>query len=131
MWAGLVGSVRGTDGSNNEENRAEKGKKGTVLILLAFYYLPEILCCQVSGLVVCVMGVADGSLSIGDTVLFATMINQLYVPLTFFGSYYRQVGWRSILIADMNLTSPPPSLHFPFLTSSKGSEGPHRHGEHV
>ena len=40
---------------------------------------------------VCVLGVADGSLTIGDTVLFVTMINQLYVPLTYFGSYYRQV----------------------------------------
>jgi ATP-binding cassette subfamily B (MDR/TAP) protein 6 len=46
----------------------------------------------VSGLVVCVRGVADGTLTIGDTVLFITMINQLYVPLTYFGSYYRQVG---------------------------------------
>ena len=46
---------------------------------------------QVSGMVVCVYGVAHGTLSIGDTVLFVTMINQLYVPLTFFGSYYRQV----------------------------------------
>ncbi|KAG1666247.1 hypothetical protein FOA52_011549 [Chlamydomonas sp. UWO 241] len=45
----------------------------------------------VSGLVVCVRGVADGSLTIGDTVLFVTMINQLYIPLTYFGSYYRQV----------------------------------------
>jgi hypothetical protein len=45
----------------------------------------------VTGMVVCVLGVAEGSLTVGDTVLFVTMMNQLYVPLTFFGSYYRQV----------------------------------------
>ena len=58
------------------------------------------------------MGVADGSLSIGDTVLFVTMINQLYVPLTFFGSYYRQVSGRKILVADMTLLLPSPPPHF-------------------
>jgi ABC-type transport system involved in Fe-S cluster assembly fused permease/ATPase subunit len=45
-----------------------------------------------SGLVVCVWGVAEGSLTVGDTVLFVTMMQQLYVPLTYFGSYYRQVS---------------------------------------
>ena len=37
---------------------------------------------QASGLVVCVLGVTDGSLSVGDTVLFVTMINQVggWVP---------------------------------------------------
>lgn len=45
-----------------------------------------------SGLIVCVWGVAQGTLTVGDTVLFVTMMQQLYVPLTFFGSYYRQVG---------------------------------------
>lgn len=49
-----------------------------------------------SGLVVCVWGVAEGSLTVGDTVLFVTMMQQLYVPLTYFGSYYRQVSmyWK-------------------------------------
>jgi ABC-type multidrug transport system fused ATPase/permease subunit len=45
-----------------------------------------------AGLVVCVWGVAKGELTVGDTVLFVTMMQQLYVPLTFFGSYYRQVS---------------------------------------
>ena len=44
-----------------------------------------------SGMVVCVRGVVRSSLTVGDAVLFVTMMNQLYVPLTFFGSYYRQV----------------------------------------
>lgn len=44
-----------------------------------------------AGMVVCVRGVVDGSLTVGDAVLFVTMMNQLYIPLTFFGSYYRQV----------------------------------------
>ena len=50
-----------------------------------------------AGLVVCVWGVAKGELTVGDTVLFVTMMQQLYVPLTFFGSYYRQVR----LITDL------------------------------
>ena len=40
---------------------------------------------QVSGLVVCVLGVTDGSLTIGDTVLFVTMINQV-----------RDRGWMKV-----------------------------------
>lgn len=44
-----------------------------------------------SGMVVCVWGVAHGELTVGDAVLFITIMNQLYVPLTYFGSYYRQV----------------------------------------
>lgn len=48
----------------------------------------------VAGCVVCVRGVAGGTLTVGDAVLFVTMMNQLYVPLTYFGSYYRQVSRR-------------------------------------
>lgn len=44
-----------------------------------------------AGLVVCVWGSSRGRVSVGDTVLFISMMQQLYVPLTFFGSYYRQV----------------------------------------
>ena len=47
-----------------------------------------------AGMVVCVAGVARGELTVGDAVLFATMMTQLYVPLTFFGSYYRQARCR-------------------------------------
>lgn len=44
-----------------------------------------------AGLVYCVWGTSRGHVSVGDTVLFISMMQQLYVPLTFFGSYYRQV----------------------------------------
>lgn len=44
-----------------------------------------------AGLVFCVWGSSRGRVSVGDTVLFISMMQQLYVPLTFFGSYYRQV----------------------------------------
>jgi ATP-binding cassette subfamily B (MDR/TAP) protein 6 len=44
-----------------------------------------------AGLIVCVWGSSRGMLTVGDTVLFITMMQQLYVPLTYFGSYYRQV----------------------------------------
>ncbi|GIL72034.1 hypothetical protein Vretimale_559 [Volvox reticuliferus] len=54
-----------------------------------------------SGMVVCVRGVVRGSLTVGDAVLFVTMINQLYVPLTFFGSYYRQVQKALIDMENM------------------------------
>ncbi|KAG1671983.1 hypothetical protein FOA52_013356 [Chlamydomonas sp. UWO 241] len=68
----------------------------------------------VSGLVVCVRGVADGSLTIGDTVLFVTMINQLYIPLTYFGSYYRQVQKALIDMENMfELINTPPSVQDP------------------
>ncbi|GLI64082.1 hypothetical protein VaNZ11_007251, partial [Volvox africanus] len=54
-----------------------------------------------SGMVVCVRGVVRGSLTVGDAVLFVTMMNQLYVPLTFFGSYYRQVQKALIDMENM------------------------------
>lgn len=36
-------------------------------------------------------GVANGSLTVGDAVLFITMVQQLSAPLNWFGSYYRQI----------------------------------------
>ncbi|GLC34551.1 hypothetical protein PLESTB_001249100 [Pleodorina starrii] len=54
-----------------------------------------------TGMVVCVRGVVRGSLTVGDAVLFVTMMNQLYVPLTFFGSYYRQVQKALIDMENM------------------------------
>ena len=44
-----------------------------------------------AGMVVCTSGVADGSLTVGDAVLFVTLMQQLYAPLNFFGSYYRMI----------------------------------------
>ena len=47
-----------------------------------------------AGLAACVRGIARGRLGVGDAVLFVTMMQQLVVPLTYFGSYYRQVRAR-------------------------------------
>ena len=44
-----------------------------------------------AGMMVCTAGVADGSLTVGDVVLFVTLMQQLYAPLNFFGSYYRML----------------------------------------
>ncbi|EFN54392.1 hypothetical protein CHLNCDRAFT_25066 [Chlorella variabilis] len=42
-------------------------------------------------LTVCVRGILAGKLSVGDAVLFLSLMNSLMAPLSFFGSYYRQV----------------------------------------
>lgn len=39
----------------------------------------------------CVRGILAGKLSVGDAVLFLSLMNSLMAPLSFFGSYYRQV----------------------------------------
>ena len=43
------------------------------------------------GCVVIVHRVKAGTMSIGDVVLFLTYITQLYVPLNWFGTFYRQI----------------------------------------
>lgn len=44
-----------------------------------------------SGMLICTFGVSQGTLSVGDTVLFVTLMQQLFAPLNFFGSYYRMI----------------------------------------
>eukprot|EP00201_Polytomella_parva_P019082 CAMPEP_0175051040 /NCGR_PEP_ID=MMETSP0052_2-20121109/7575_1 /TAXON_ID=51329 ORGANISM="Polytomella parva, Strain SAG 63-3" /NCGR_SAMPLE_ID=MMETSP0052_2 /ASSEMBLY_ACC=CAM_ASM_000194 /LENGTH=815 /DNA_ID=CAMNT_0016315273 /DNA_START=575 /DNA_END=3023 /DNA_ORIENTATION=- len=44
-----------------------------------------------SGLLVCAGGVSRHTLTVGDTVLFLSLMSQLYGPLNFFGSYYRTI----------------------------------------
>lgn len=44
-----------------------------------------------AGLLVCTKGIANGSLTVGDAVLFVTLMQQLYGPLNFFGTYYRMI----------------------------------------
>ena len=44
-----------------------------------------------AGLVVCVRGIVDGQLTVGDAVLFLALMAQLVAPLSYFGSFYRQI----------------------------------------
>lgn len=44
-----------------------------------------------SGLILCGVGVSDGRLTVGDAVLFLTLIGQLYSPLNWLGGYYRTI----------------------------------------
>jgi ABC-type transport system involved in Fe-S cluster assembly fused permease/ATPase subunit len=43
------------------------------------------------GILLCTAGVSRGTLTVGDTVLFLTLMAQLYGPLNFFGTYYRVI----------------------------------------
>lgn len=45
--------------------------------------------------------VYQGVLSVGDFVLFATYIIQLYAPLNFFGTYYRLIQQAFIDMENM------------------------------
>ena len=38
-----------------------------------------------------VQGVAQGTLTVGDAVLFIALVQQLSAPLNYFGSFYRQI----------------------------------------
>lgn len=46
-------------------------------------------------------GVADGSLTVGDAVLFVTLMQQLYAPLNYFGTYYRTIQQYMIDMENM------------------------------
>ena len=41
----------------------------------------------------CDQGVAEGRLTVGDAVLFITLMQQLYAPLNYFGSYCARLAW--------------------------------------
>lgn len=41
----------------------------------------------------CDQGVAEGRLTVGDAVLFITLMQQLYGPLNYFGSYCARLAW--------------------------------------
>ncbi|KAK9835927.1 hypothetical protein WJX84_005950 [Apatococcus fuscideae] len=55
----------------------------------------------ISGLVVCTNGVAKGKLTVGDAVLFITLMQQLYAPLNYFGTYYRTIQRYMIDMENM------------------------------
>lgn len=55
-----------------------------------------------AGSLLCVhMVVDDGSLTVGDYVLFASYIIQLYVPLNWFGTYYRAIQKNFVDMENM------------------------------
>ncbi|PSC68384.1 ATP-binding cassette sub-family B member mitochondrial [Micractinium conductrix] len=63
------------------------------------------------GLVVCVRGIVKGALTVGDVVLFLSLMSQLVAPLAFFGSYYRQIQKGLIDMENMfELMSTKPSV---------------------
>jgi ABC-type transport system involved in Fe-S cluster assembly fused permease/ATPase subunit len=45
--------------------------------------------------------VVEGNLSVGDAVLFLTLMSQIYSPLNFFGTYYRQIQRYMIDMENM------------------------------
>jgi len=49
----------------------------------------------------CLQGVANGSLTVGDAVLFVTLMQQLYAPLNYFGTYYRTIQQYMIDMENM------------------------------
>ncbi|BDA42838.1 ATP-binding cassette sub-family B member 6, mitochondrial [Coccomyxa sp. Obi] len=65
----------------------------------------------IAGLVVCTKGVAEGRLTVGDAVLFITLMQQLYAPLNYFGSYYRTIQQQLIDMENcFDLLGTSPSL---------------------
>jgi ABC-type transport system involved in Fe-S cluster assembly fused permease/ATPase subunit len=63
------------------------------------------------GLGLCIAGVANNKLGVGDAVLFVALMQQLTVPLTFFGSYYRQTQKALIDMEQMfELLATPPRV---------------------
>ena len=48
-----------------------------------------------AGCLLCAHFVTEDKLTVGDYVLFSTYVVQLYVPLNFFGTYYRLVHPRA------------------------------------
>ncbi|EDV29654.1 uncharacterized protein TRIADDRAFT_20003 [Trichoplax adhaerens] len=54
-----------------------------------------------AGSLLCANLVAEGSLKVGDYVLFATYIVQLYAPLNYFGTYYRTIQQSFIDMENM------------------------------
>ena len=53
------------------------------------------------GLHAWLQGVANGSLTVGDAVLFVTLMQQLYAPLNYFGTYYRTIQQYMIDMENM------------------------------
>ena len=66
------------------------------------------LCCAVQG-------VANGELTVGDAVLFVTLMQQLYAPLNYFGTYYRTIQQYMIDMENMfDLLASAPQIQVGF-----------------
>lgn len=60
-------------------------------------------------------GVADGELTVGDAVLFVTLMQQLYAPLNYFGTYYRTIQQYMIDMENMfDLLASAPQIQVGF-----------------
>ncbi len=67
----------------------------------------------------CLQGVANGSLTVGDAVLFVTLMQQLYAPLNYFGTYYRTIQQYMIDMENMfDLLASAPQIQVPSSTHS-------------
>lgn len=67
-------------------------------------------------------GVANGSLTVGDAVLFVTLMQQLYAPLNYFGTYYRTIQQYMIDMENMfDLLASAPQIQVPFTTQFDSS----------
>lgn len=63
-------------------------------------------------------GVANGSLTVGDAVLFVTLMQQLYAPLNYFGTYYRTIQQYMIDMENMfDLLASAPQIQVSFACS--------------
>ena len=74
----------------------------------------------------CARGVAAGALTVGDTVLFLTLMAQLYAPLNYFGALFWGFGgcWRGVEVWDVLGGGPPPPLS---LTLARSAPRPPTH----
>ena len=62
-----------------------------------------------------VQGVANGELTVGDAVLFVTLMQQLYAPLNYFGTYYRTIQQYMIDMENMfDLLASAPQIQVGF-----------------
>ncbi|DBB08612.1 TPA: hypothetical protein ACH3X3_008741 [Trebouxia sp. C0006] len=88
---------------------------------------------MIGGLIVCTQGVANGSLTVGDAVLFVTLMQQLYAPLNYFGTYYRTIQQYMIDMENMFdlLASAPQIQDKPGAKALQPSEAPSVEFENV